>query len=154
MKAIQALWFTCKVAIDKITEGGVIKKVTEHYVVDAQSFTEAEKRITDEVAQYSCGEFEVKDIKQAPFKEVFFVEDDASTDDDKWYKAKLQFIVIDEKTEKEKRSSVYYLVQAASLRKALDNIDAVMGQSMADYVQASVVETNFIDVFQHVAKKD
>lgn len=154
MKAIQALWFTCKVAMDKISENGAVRKITEQYVVDAQSFTEAETRITEQAAPFSSGEFEVKDIKQAPFKEVFFVEDDASTDDDKWYKAKLQFIVIDEKTEKEKRSSVYYLVQAASLRKALDNIDAVMGQSMADYVQASVVETNFIDVFQYVAKKE
>jgi hypothetical protein len=154
MKAIQALWFTCKVAIDKITEGGVIKKVTEHYVVDAQSFTEAEKRITDEVAQYSCGEFEVKDIKQAQFKEVFFAEDAAAMDDDKWYKAKLQFITIDEKRDKEKRSNVIYLVQAASLRKALDNIDAVMSQSMVDYVQANVGETNIIDVFKYVAKKD
>lgn len=68
-----------------------------------------------------------------------------------WYKAKLQFITIDEKTEKEKRSNVTYLVEATSLHNALDNIDTVMKGTMLDYVQASVSETTIIDVFENAA---
>ena len=72
--------------------------------------------------------------------------------DTRWYKAKLQFITIDEKTEKEKRTNVTYLVQACSLHNALDNIDTVMKGTMIDYVQANVGETAIMDVFEY--KKD
>ena len=69
--------------------------------------------------------------------------------DTRWYKAKLQFITIDEKTEKEKRTNVTYLVQACSLHNALDNIDTVMKGTMIDYVQANVGETQLVDVFEY-----
>jgi len=74
--------------------------------------------------------------------------------DSKWYKAKLEFITIDEKTAKEKRSAVTYLVQATSLHNALDNIDIVMKGTMIDYVQANVGETKILDVFLHVADEN
>ena len=73
--------------------------------------------------------------------------------DTRWYKAKLQFITIDEKTEKEKRTNVTYLVQACSLHNALDNIDTVMKGTMIDYVQANVGETQLVDVFESAADK-
>ena len=73
--------------------------------------------------------------------------------DTRWYKAKLQFITTDEKTEKEKRTNVTYLVQACSLHNALDNIDTVMKGTMIDYVQANVGETQLVDVFESAADK-
>ena len=130
-------------------EDGMTKKVIEYYVVDALSFGEAEERITEEMSAYISGEFEVKNINPAAFKEVFFSEND---NDDRWYKAKLAFITIDEKTEKEKRSSVTYLVQAATLNGAVKNIDEVMGGTMIDYVISNISETKFMDVYEHVAK--
>ena len=138
MKSIRALWFNCKIAYDKIVENGLIKKITEQYVVEALSFTEAEARIIEEVAKYSCGEFEVKDIKQAAFEEVFFSED---AEADRWYRVKLDFIFVDEKTEKEKKSRVTYLVQAANLKGAMAGIEHVMSSSMADYEAASIADT-------------
>jgi hypothetical protein len=90
----------------------------------------------------------ITDIKPASYGEVFFSDMDS---DDKWYKAKLQFITIDEKSEKEKRSNVYYLVQAASLPGAVKHVDEVMGGTMIDYVIASIVETQIMDVFEHHA---
>jgi hypothetical protein len=101
-------------------EDGMEKTVTEGYVVDALSFSEAERRIIEEMSSYISGEFEVRDIKKAPYGEIFFADDVLA---DKFYKAKLQFITIDEKTEKEKRSSVNYLVQAGSFNGAVKNID-------------------------------
>ena len=86
------------------------------------------------------------DIKKATYKEIFFSDDDNA---DKWYKAKLQFITIDEKTDKEKRSSVSYLVQAGSFNGAVKNIDEVMGGTMIDYVISSVAETTLMDVFEY-----
>ena len=127
------------------------KKVTETYVVDAMSFSEAEERIIDEMSSYISGEFNVTDIKKASYGEIFFSDEPTA---DRWYKTKLQFITIDEKTEKEKRSNVNYLVHAGSFNGAVKNIDEVMGKTMIDYVIASVAETTLMDVFEHEKPKE
>ena len=127
-------------------EDGLQKKVTETYTTDALSFTEAEQRIMEEMSSYISGEFDIKDIKIAPYKEIFFSDADSA---DRWYKAKMQFITIDEKTAKEKRSSVNYLVNAGTLNGAVKNIDEVMGGTMIDYVIASVAETQIMDVYEY-----
>ena len=127
-------------------DDGLQKKVTEQYVVDALSFSEAEERITEEMSSYISGEFDVTDIKIATYKEIFFSDDESA---DRWYKAKLQFITPDEKTDKEKRSNVNYLVQAATLPGAVKNIGEVMGGTMIDYVIATVAETQLMDVYEY-----
>ncbi len=146
MRSRTANWFECKIRYEKTMEDGLQKKVTEAYVVDALSFSEAEERIIDEMSSYISGEFNVTDIKKAAYSEIFFSD---SEDADRWYKAKLQFITIDEKTEKEKRSNINYLVQAGSFNGAVKNIDEVMGGTMIDYVISSVAETTLMDVFEH-----
>ncbi|MCR5151695.1 MAG: DUF4494 domain-containing protein [Prevotella sp.] len=149
MKSRTAIWFETKISYEKTMEDGLQKKVKEQYVVDALSFTEAENAITEEMSSYISGTFDVTDIKKASFKEVFFSDDEK---DDRWYKLKLEFITIDEKTEKEKRSSVWYLMQAASLPTAVKYIGEVMGKTMIDYVVSSVAETKIFDVFEHKAQ--
>ncbi len=146
MRSRTAVWFETKIEYEKTMDDGNPKKVKEQYTVDALSFTEAENRITEEMSSYISGEFDVTDIKKATYKEIFF-SDVASAD--RWYKAKVQFITIDEKSEKEKRSNVYYLVQAGTLMEAVKNIDAVMGGTMIDYAIASVTETQIMDVFEY-----
>ena len=146
MRSRKDEWFECKIRYEKVMEDGLQKKVTEQYVVDALSFTEAEQRITEEMSSYISGTFEVADIKKATYKEIFFSDDELA---DRWYKTKLQFITIDEKTEKEKRTSIYYLVQAGTLNGAVKNIDSVMGTTMIDYVITSVAETPLMDVYEY-----
>jgi len=146
MRSRTAQWFECKIRYEKTMEDGMLKKVVEQYTVDALSFTEAEQRITEEMSSYISGEFEVADIKKATYKEVFFSDLDSA---DKWYKAKLQFITIDEKIDKEKRSNVYYLVNAGSFSGAVKNIEEVMGTTAIDYVVASVNETQLMDVYEY-----
>ena len=146
MRTRTASWFEIKIKYEKTMEDGLQKRVTEAYVVDAMSFSEAEKRITEEMSSYISGEFDVSDIKMASYKEIFFAENESA---DRWYKTKLQFITIDEKTEKEKRSNVYYLVQASSLKGAVQNIEDVMSGTLIDYVIASIAETSLMDVFEY-----
>jgi len=150
MRNITSKWFETKIKYDKTMEDGSIKPVPETYVVDALSFTEAEERITEEMSAYVSGELDVKGIAEASYKEIFFSDLDSA---DKWYKAKLQFITLDEKTEKEKRTSVYYLVQAANFMQAVKNIEEVIGSTMIDYVISSVAETTIMDVFEYATKK-
>ena len=151
MRSRTANWFECKIRYEKIMEDGMQKKVTETYVVDAMSFSEAEERIIEEMSSYISGEFNVTDIKKASYGEIFFSDEPTA---DRWYKTKLQFITIDEKTEKEKRSNVNYLVHAGSFNGAVKNIDEVMGKTMIDYVIASVAETTLMDVFEHEKPKE
>lgn len=146
MRSRTSTWFETKVRYEKTQDDGTLKKQTEQYVVDALSFTEAESTIMQEMSAYVSGEMEIRDIRLASYGEIFFSD---APNDDKWYKAKLQFITIDEKTEKEKRSNVTYLVQAGSLPMAVKHIDEVMGGTMIDYVMAAIQETQIMDVFEH-----
>uniref|UniRef100_A0AB33J4H9 DUF4494 domain-containing protein n=1 Tax=Prevotella sp. GTC17259 TaxID=3236795 RepID=A0AB33J4H9_9BACT len=146
MRSRTASWFETKIRYEKTMEDGMQKKVTEQYVVDALSFTEAENAIINEMSSYISGEFKITDIKPASYGEIFFSDADL---DDRWYKAKLQFITIDEKTEKEKRSTVTYLVQAANVPVAVKHIDEIMGGTMIDYVIAGINETQIMDVYEH-----
>lgn len=139
-----ANWFKTKVRFEKMAEDGLNKFVTEDYVVDALSHTEAEERITDEMKSFVSGEFDVKSIVPAPFKEVFFSDD---VDADRWYQVKVAFITVDEVSEKEKRSNFTYLVQAGTLKGAVNNIEEGFSGSIQDYSIISVNETKFWDVF-------
>ena len=111
MRSKTTSWFETKVRYDKTMEDGQNKKVTEAYTVEALSFSEAESAITEEMSHYISGEFDVKAITPAAYGEIFFSDADS---DDKWFKARLAFITIDEKTEKEKRSTITYLGQWSS----------------------------------------
>ena len=150
MRSRTAIWFECKVRYEKTMEDGMPKKVVEIYTVDALSFSEAEKRIMEEMSSYVSGEIEIADLKIAQYKEIFFADSDLA---DKWYKAKLAFITIDEKTDKEKKTSVFYLVNAGSINSAIKNIDEVMGGTMIDYQTINVSETNVMDVFEYKQKE-
>lgn len=131
-------------------EDGMPKKVVEIYTVDALSFSEAEERIMEEMSSYVSGEIDIVDLKIAQYKEIFFADSDLA---DKWYKAKLAFITLDEKTDKEKKTSVFYLVNAGNINSAIKNIDEVMGGTMIDYQTLNVSETNIMDVFEYKQKE-
>lgn len=150
MRTRNSEWYEVKFQHEQTQEDGTQKKVTELYTVDALSFTESESKITEEMKLYVSGETLIKAITRAPYKEIFFDERESA---DKYYKAKLDFITIDEKTEKEKKSTVTYLVQAANLDEAKKNINEVMGTTMIDYDIQSIAETKIIDVFEHGENK-
>lgn len=139
-------WFECKLKFDKTQEDGSVKKVTEPYLVDAISFTEAEKRIIEEMKPYISGEFEVADIKRVRLAELFETKEDSA---DRWFKAKLTFVTFDENSGKEKKTSSFVLVQAADLRKALKRLDEGMKDSMLDYTIVELKETPIMDVFHY-----
>ena len=149
MRSKTSEWFECKVQYEKVMEDGCVKKVTELYTVEALSFTEAESRIIEDMSVYINGEYEVKDIKKAKYKEIWFSDD---TNADRFYQAKLQFITIDEKTGKEKHSNFVCLVQASTLNGAIKGIDEVMSGTMIDYTSVEAKETKILDVIEYVVK--
>ena len=150
MRSRTATWFECKIRYEKIMEDGLPKKINDVYVVDALSFSEAEERIIEEMSSYISGEIEIVDVKIAPYREIFFADDNLA---DQWFKAKLSFITIDERSNKEKRTSVMYLVNAGNISSAINNIGEVMSGTMIDYVTTSISATKIFDVFEY-KKKD
>ena len=137
-------WFECKIRYEKTMENGMQKKVTEPYLVDALSFTEAEARIIEEMTPFITGEFAVKSVKESNYSELFLSEEEAA---DRYFKCKLIFITLDEKSGAEKKTSTQVLVQAADLRDAVKKLDEGMKGTMADYQICSVVETAIMDVY-------
>lgn len=140
-----------KVKYEKATESGLTKKVTEPYLVDAMSCTEAEKRVTEEVAPRIQGDFSVSAVRESNISEVF--RSDAETDG-KWYKVKANFIAINEKTGQEKKTASYMLVQASDFHTALRRFDEGMKGTMADCQIAAVTETAITDVYGYGTKDE
>ncbi len=140
-------WFECKVTYEKMLENGMQKKVTEPYLVDALSFTEAEARIIEEIRPYITGEFTVTGIRRARLSELFFNENG-----DRFYKIKVYFVTLDEKSGAEKKTAAQMLAQACTLKEAIAVLEEGMKGTMADYVIASVTETQLMDVYPYSAE--
>lgn len=144
-------WFETKIRYEKTMENGMNKRVTEPYLVDALSHTEAENRIIEEMAPYISGAFEVAAVRKVKYTEIFFSEDPTA---DRWYKVKLGFITLDEKSGAEKKTYTNVLVQSTDLRQAVKDLDAGMKGTMADYIIVSVSETAIMDVYPYEADLD
>ena len=148
---MQSEWFECKVRYDKTLENGLIKKTTESYLVDALSFTEAEKRFIEEITPFITGEFIVTDIKRARLADLFDSED---LNDDRWFKARIAYVTLDEKSGAEKRTVQSAMIQANDFHRALARLDEGMKGTLGEWVIVSITETAIINVFKFKAEDD
>ena len=130
------MWFTTKVRYEKTRENGSLKTITEPYLVDALSFTEAEARITNEMMPYTSGAFSVSAVKRSNISEIFWDENG-----DHFYKAKINLITLDENTGAERKKAIYILVQASDLNQAAKNLAEGMRGTVSDYEVASIGKT-------------
>lgn len=137
--------YECGVRYERIMENGMNKKVTELYLVDALSFAEAEGRITKEMEPYISGDFDVVTIKRTNISEIV----EGLSTADKWFKAKVMLITLDEKTCKEKRQAVYFIVHASDINNAHICVVEHMAGSMMDYEIATLDETKIMDLFRY-----
>lgn len=140
-------WFECKVKYVKVDENsGKEKKVTEPYLVDAVSFTEAESRIHEEMQTMIRGEFQVTNIRKADYSDLF--PNDAG---DRWYKCKVSHLSIDENAGKEKKVNSQMLVMADNVRDAYDNLMKGLSDMVVDFEVISIIESPLMDVFPYDA---
>lgn len=142
-------YYEVKVRLERTLDNGMTKKVKEPYLFDALSFSEAEARAIEEISAFTSGELEVTDIKRANYSELFASDKE---DADKWYAVRINFIVLDERTGKEKKTKLEYLVQASDIYTAKDNFIEAMKQTMADFEIVSIKETPIMDVFTYQEK--
>ena len=142
-------WFECKIKYEKTADDGKIVRVSEAYLLDALSFTEAEARINEEMKPFISGEFIVSNIRRAKINELFTNENG-----DKWYRCKVFFISLDEEKGIEKRIATTMMVQANDVKEAWDGLKEGMKGSMADYQVAAITETAIMDVYPFAAPQN
>ena len=135
-----AQWIEVRARYDKMFDNGVVKKVTEPYLADALSCTEAEARVTEELTPFISGEFRISSVVTTKIVEIFWDESG-----DRFYKVKVNFITLDEKTAIEKKTASYILVQASSFKEAYDNFIDRMKRTMADYEIEAITATKPAD---------
>lgn len=138
-----ALYFLSTVRYEKTMEHGLNKTVSEQYLLDALSFTEAEARTMEELKPIS-GEFTIPQIVKPRISELILTEDMSA---DRYYKVKVSFITLDEKSGVEKKTNSFILVQASDFKNAYDRFIEGMKGTMADYEIVSIVETQILDYY-------
>ena len=143
MKQISGLWFEVKVRYEQTQEDGLEKMVTETYVYKAADFGEAYDKAIKNMSTFISGDFGITAMKIAQYGEVV-MQDDRT--EEKYYRVKVNLIILDEKTQKEKKTACYYLVNADSVEKARKYTDTALSDTMMDYVIEAVQEAKIIDV--------
>lgn len=142
-------WYECKVKYRKTTDTGAQKIVTEPYLVDAISFTEAESRINEKMREYISEEFKVTNIKPANYAEVNHFEDSQ-----KWFRCKVSLIAYNEETGKERKQNILLLNQANDIDDAYANTVRAMKNTMGEYSIPAISETAIVDVFPYFSENE
>jgi len=146
---MSSIWYECKVKYRKTNDAGVQKVITEPYLVDALSYTEAEKRINEEMATYISEEFKITSIKTANFSEIHPFENC-----DRWFKSKIALVAYDEESGKERKTNIHILLQANDVKEAYDNTIEVMKNTMGDYTIPMISESSIMDVFPYFSGEE
>lgn len=142
--------FETQIRYDRINARGVQDTCTETYLVEALSFSQAEASITIEMQPYITGDLDIPAIKRISVADII---DRHNSDADKYFRAKLTYITINERTMKEKRQSFDYIVRANDIDSAHAAVVAYMKQSPQDYVIAKLEETRIVELISHTATK-
>jgi len=138
-------WFECKVKYEKIDQNsGKTKKVTEPYLIDAVTFSEAEERIYKSLEEMISGEFVVKSIAKANIADVFEYEAG-----ELWFKCKVSYVDVDEESGKEKKVNNYMLVTADDAREAYDRIQESLKEMVVPFEIPAVQASPIVDVFPY-----
>jgi hypothetical protein len=141
-------WFECKVKYVKVDDDGRERKVSEVYLVDAVTFTDAETRIIQNVQTMVRGEFVVDNIKKSNIIEIFPHETG-----EWWYKAKIGIVTIDENAGKEKKINNYFLVAADDIKEALQRLEDGLSYILVPYQTTSLAISTIVDVFPYFEDK-
>ena len=147
-------YFEVKVRYDKTADSGRIESVTENYLVDALSFTEAEARTIEDLKPFVQGDLSMLAMKRSNCSEIIVAEKDGEDGEDfKYFSAKVNFVTLDEHKGKEKKTAEHYFVYAEDLTIADKTVREHMKGTLADYEVAKISETNIIDVIRHESTK-
>lgn len=142
-------WFEGKVSYVKIDDDGRERKVSESYLFDAVSYTDAEARVIKQLRTMVRGEFTVESIRKSNIIEIFPHEIG-----EWWYKVKIVIVTIDEKAGKEKKINKYFLVAADDIKQAMQRIEEGLNYILVPYEITSISVSTILDVFPYFENKN
>lgn len=145
MRSKTSKWFECTVSVSLEDESGTLKKTFEKYVVDALSFSEAESIVIDKVVSPDNEVPQVKSIVPAPYKQIFYTDSIAYP----WFKVKVKYIIVDEKSGKEKGTNVVYLVQGEDISSVKASIEKELDNHAVAFVITGINNTTIVDVISY-----
>lgn len=120
-------------------ENGAVKRVSEKYLCDALSIVEAVETTTANLQPYISSEFEITKVERTPIAEVM-----GDKECGRFFLAKVNFIQIDERTAKEKKSQSQWLIGAEGYDKAKAEVTDEIKKSMADIEINGITESPIV----------
>lgn len=138
-------WFESKVKYMSTTESGNQQMVTENFLLDAVSYTDAEARIIKQMQQMvKGGEFSIVDVKKSRIAEVFPYDNG-----EWWFKATINLVTVDEEAGKEKKIKAQYLIMADDIKEALARLDESLDYLVIPFVTSALAVSTIVDVFPY-----
>lgn len=145
MKAKERKWFDCKVIYERVGESSFVEKVTENYLIEALSFSETERRVTEELAPSVRGEFHVKAVCPSNYSDVIVSENITGG---KWYKCKIQWLTVNEETGREKKACTFVLVRSKDISSSIRMTEDYYKELTQDYSIVGITEKDYIDILK------
>ncbi len=140
-------WYLGKIKYQQEQENGALKTISEAYLVDAVSYTDAEARIYRIVAD-NTPDFQISSLTKMKLSDVFHFEDEGG---EKWFKCKTFYVSIDDSsgTAKEKKIVSYMLVNADSPKQAIERIEKSLATMLIPYEITDVNLTPILEVYPY-----
>jgi hypothetical protein len=142
-----AIWFLCKIRYQKQAENGKQTTINESYLIDSVSFTEAETRIYQELSSI-IKDFNLVSVRPMRLTDVFHYED-AET----WFKCKVNYVSVDEKSGKEKKVQNTMLVSALNVKQAYERIEESLKSMLVPFEISDVNITNILEIFPYIPEE-
>ena len=120
------------------------KTVTEAYLVDGVSYTDAEARLYQQIAA-NTPDFEITNISRMKLADIIETTDGGET----WFKVKAMFITDDEKTGKQKKTPSVMLANATTPKEAYDRIEQALKTALDPFEITDVNTTKILEIFPY-----
>jgi hypothetical protein len=143
-----AIWFSCKIKYQKQEESGKVTNMSEQFLVDAMSFTEAEARLYFELGS-TIREFTLTNISKMTLHDLFHYEDSEI-----WFKCKVVYVSVDEKSGKEKKVTNTMLVSANNAKQAYDRVEESLSTMLVPFEITDVNQTAIVEIFPYIEEEE
>ncbi len=143
-----ASWYLGKIRYQKEDEAGSLKTINEAYLVDAVSYTESEARLYKQIVT-GASDFSVMSIGKMRLADLFTYESG-----DQWFKVKVIYFSVDERSGKEKKVVNYMLINADGIHQALERITDSLRTMLIPYEVTDINLTTILDVFPYSSEED
>ena len=141
-------WYECKVTHDVMIEN-CVKTLTEPYLVEALSVTEAAARITAKL-DGDGGDVTIEGVTRKRLQEVFL---EAGELEYPFYLAKVALTTLDEKSGAEREQTFCYLIEAGTLKDAMLRLEAEFRGGISDWELLSLSKSPIVEVVTEEKKE-